>query len=78
MLDKKINSFPPEVPEQLQYYAYRLIDPRNDETFYVGKGKENRVFSHASGEIKSGSLSEKLTRIRKICLSGVDVAHVLY
>ena len=26
--------------------VYRLIDPRNGETFYVGRGKGNRVFSH--------------------------------
>ncbi|WP_250481199.1 hypothetical protein [Caballeronia sp. GAOx1] len=29
---------------------YRLIDPRNGETFYVGKGKENRVFQHIRAE----------------------------
>ncbi len=78
MSDKNINSFPPEVQDQLKYYVYRLIDPRNGETFYVGKGKGNRVFSHASGGIESDSLSEKLTRIREIRLSGFDVAHVIH
>ena len=34
------------VVEQLQYYVYRLIDPRDGQTFYVGKGKNNRIFSH--------------------------------
>ena len=42
-----ISSFSPEVIEQLQYYVYRLIDPRDGQTFYVGKGKGNRVFAHA-------------------------------
>ena len=39
--------FSPEVCEQLNYYVYRLVDPRNGQTFYVGKGKNNRVFAHA-------------------------------
>jgi len=42
----KINEFPPEVIKELDYYVYRLIDPRNGETFYVGKGKDNRIFEH--------------------------------
>ena len=40
----KINAFPSEVIKELNYYVYRLIDPRNGKTFYVGKG--NRVFTH--------------------------------
>ena len=34
---------------KMNYYVYRLIDPRNGETFYVGKGKGNRVFQHMKG-----------------------------
>lgn len=33
--------FSKEVAEQLQYYVYRLIDPRNGQTFYVGKGNND-------------------------------------
>ena len=33
--------FTADVIEQLNYYVYRLIDPRNGKTFYVGKGKGN-------------------------------------
>jgi hypothetical protein len=43
--------FPAEVAKKLGYYVYRLIDPRNGETFYVGKGK-GRVFQHARGALK--------------------------
>nr|WP_309574671.1 hypothetical protein [Moraxella osloensis] len=43
----EIASFPQEVIEEIGYYVYRLLDPRNGETFYVGKGKGNRVFDHA-------------------------------
>ena len=35
--------FSPKEQESLGRYNYRLIDPRNGETFYVGQGKGNRV-----------------------------------
>lgn len=72
------HTFSPEVINKLQNYVYRLIDPRNGETFYVGKGKGNRVFAHAQGSIEEDSLSEKMTRIREIRLSGFEVAHVIH
>lgn len=72
--------FTNEIAEKLKSYVYRLIDPRNGETFYVGKGKGNRVFAHCAGELKgaSESSSEKLQRIREIRLSGFEVAHVIH
>ena len=38
-----VKKFSTEVATQIGFYVYRLIDPRNGQTFYVGKGKENRV-----------------------------------
>jgi hypothetical protein len=72
--------FSKSVSDRLQYYVYRLIDPRNGETFYVGKGLGNRVFSHVAGELAAGDdvLSEKVTRIREIRNSGFEVAHVIH
>jgi hypothetical protein len=75
-----IDSFPPEVAAKLKTYVYRLIDPRNGETFYVGKGQGDRVFSHISGEQKlaGDDLGNKLKRIRQIRLAGLEVGHVIH
>ncbi len=72
--------FAPEVAIHLKYYVYRLIDPRNGQTFYVGKGVDNRVFSHARGEMEASGdrLSSKMQIIRDIRLAGFDVAHVIH
>ena len=72
--------FTNEIISELKYYVYRLIDPRNGETFYVGKGTGNRVFQHAQGKYdnKSDKISEKIFRINKIKVSGFDVAHVIH
>lgn len=40
-----------EVSEKLRCYVYRLIDPRSGETFYVGRGRGNRVFDHVRNEL---------------------------
>ncbi len=74
------DAFAPEVVEKLKTYVYRLIDPRNGETFYVGKGKGNRLFAHVRGEQDLGGddLDNKLKRIREIRLAGFEVAHVIH
>lgn len=68
------------VCDQLRYYVYRLIDPRNGETFYVGKGVGNRVFAHAKGELDADGdeLTDTLQRIREIRLDGFEVTHVIH
>jgi uncharacterized protein len=66
------------------FYVYRLVDPRNDETFYVGRGYGNRVFAHVAGTIddykgksylKAGDdeVSLKLNLINEIKSSGLEV-----
>jgi len=41
-----MDRFSPKVSEQLKYYVYLYIDPRDKVPFYIGKGKCNRAFSH--------------------------------
>ena len=76
----EIESFPADVARKLKTYVYRLIDPRNGETFYVGKGQGDRVFSHVRGEqkIEGDELDNKLKRIREIRVAGFEVAHVIH
>ncbi|MBK1644069.1 hypothetical protein CKO25_05265 [Thiocapsa imhoffii] len=66
--------------QKLKTYVYRLIDPRNGETFYVGKGKGNRVFAHigAEGRLDGDEIDNKLKRIREIRLAGFEVGHVIH
>lgn len=76
-----MDSFPAGVAEQLKWYVYRLIDPRNGETFYVGKDQGNRVFSHVNGAIASDDdeVSDlKPQRIREINAAGLEVGHVIH
>ena len=76
-----ITEFPSGVIEHLGWYVYRLIDPRDGSTFYVGKGKGNRVFAHMRGEVAATDndelLSNKLKQIREIRLAGLEVIHVM-
>lgn len=59
---------------QENYYVYALVDPRSQKIFYIGKGKENRVFNHVQ-EASDNPDSEKtkLTTIREIEKSGKKV-----
>lgn len=68
------------VAERIGYYVYRLVDPRDNKTFYVGKGKGNRVFSHVNGEIPADEdrASAKLEKIRDIRSAGLDVIHIIH
>ena len=75
-------SFQDEVADKLNWYVYRLLDPRNGETFYVGKGRGDRIFQHATGEItdteEEGPVDLKLQRIKEITSAGLEVGHVVH
>jgi uncharacterized protein len=81
-------NFPSEVKDRLGWYVYRLIDPRNGETFYVGKGKGDRVFQHARGALKAGEIGDgdnvedakdlKIQQIKEIDAAELQVGHVIH
>lgn len=61
-----MDEFPAGVPEQLGYYVYLYIDPRDEKPFYVGKGKDNRAFTH----LFDTSETRKVQRIKDIEAAG--------
>ena len=66
------------VIEQLKWYVYLLIDPRDGEILYVGKGHGNRIFAHAQDALAGReSESDKLEQIRAIHAAGHEVRHEL-
>lgn len=76
-------SFSEEVCAKIGNYIYRLIDPRNGETFYVGKGSNNRVFQHAKlnkleTEDWDSEASLKVQRIREIQGMGLEVDYIIH
>ena len=61
--------------KKIGFYVYALQDPSTDTIFYVGKGVENRWYSHITDSRKSeiGAPSEKLEMIRAIEKRGESV-----
>ena len=55
------------------YYVYELIDPRVNLPFYVGKGKDDRVYFHLSEKTRAKSDNErKFNKIQKIRKEGYE------
>ena len=52
------------------YYVYRLVDPRTGQPFYVGKGKDNRAYSHIKKNAKTCN-PRKDKRIDEIFAAGL-------
>lgn len=86
-----ITKFQPATIDELKYYVYRLIDPRNGQTFYVGKGKGNRIFHHVNRALQKQSVdaeqvwnpdedevSAKYQQIMDIQSAGLEVIHVIH
>lgn len=76
-----IRKFEPEVCDQLGYYVYALAKPvDNDhpkgEIFYIGKGRNNRVFNHlyAADKLKGeDKVSLKIQTIQDVGPENVKV-----
>ncbi|MBR4190444.1 MAG: hypothetical protein IKQ55_10845 [Kiritimatiellae bacterium] len=74
--------FSKTIREKLGHYVYRLVDPRTEETFYVGKGTNNRVFDHINSALKptkgEDELDLKTELIREIRKAGLPVTAIIH
>ncbi len=84
-----MNRFPEACFDTLGCYVYRLIDPRNGKTFYIGRGRGNRVFAHVNDELEFSNsvddndftedeVSAKIKTIRDIRHAGLNVIHIIH
>lgn len=77
-----MKQFPKEIHDDLGFYVYRLVDPRNGLTFYVGMGSGDRVFAHIKEKLvfegDEDELTEKIKTIREIKNVGLEPLHVIH
>ena len=60
----------------MKYYVYGLLDPRDNEVFYIGKGKGNRLTAHVKETADATNNAPKHQRIRQVETSGYDVRQI--
>ena len=77
-----MKGFSPGVWNKLGHYIYRLIDPRSGHTFYVGKGRDDRVFSHVRNAVRPSTTESEDTLKRRVIQSihddGLEPIHVIH
>ena len=56
-----------------RFYVYILIDPRDNQVFYIGKGTANRIKHHEYEARNTDKNSKKLNKIRKIESLGLRI-----
>ena len=55
------------IPQQTEYYVYALLDPQNNEIFYIGKGKNGRIMDHiAEAKRAISSITEPNAKVQRI------------
>lgn len=58
------------------FYVYGLKDPRNNELFYIGKGRNNRLKEHVYRLSNNNPVTHKECKIYEILQSGLKVIEI--
>jgi hypothetical protein len=65
--------------EEKTYYVYYLIDPRDDKVFWVGKGKNDRMYQHYTAVVKGRKAhvpnKHLYNKINKLIREGVKIKY---
>jgi len=64
----RMNEISHSVCQKLKHYVYLYIDPRDNQPFYVGKGKGRRMLAH----LNATSATEKVKRIAELRKIGLE------
>jgi len=72
-----MKKFSSSIIEKIEYYVYILINPIDNQIFYIWKWKWNRVFSHVNGAIKWEKPSDKINLIQEINSKWLQVQHYI-
>ena len=76
-LERFMKKFDEKTKLALNYYVYALVDPETNRPFYIGMGKNDRVFDHVNDAKSMVFESSKLKQICEIQNKGYEVHHVI-
>lgn len=73
-----MNMFDEMTKQNLKSYVYMLINPIDNTPFYIGKGKDDRVFNHINCSLTDDNSSNpKYDIIKEIQRKGGVVGHII-
>lgn len=54
------------------YYVYQYVDPETNKPFYIGKGKDNRMFHHLNEMLDNTDNRKKFFKIQSLRNKGLE------
>lgn len=71
-----------EIADKLDCYVYRIVDPRDGITFYIGKGKGTRMYAHEKAvkgnDVDPDEEADRSGRIRQIQAAGLEPIYIVH